>query len=252
MSRLQKLCHGLDVRHRVVFGGVIILAIISVPSPLFAISSANYQIQEDFIGGAGGEYSTSSNYQSRGSMTAPAVGNSASSNFRTQSGATTTSDPTLSFSVSATNVNLGSLSTSLTRTGTATFQVLNYTSYGYLVQTLGTPPTNGSHALQGMTSSGSSQVGTEQFGINLKANTSPQAFGADPVQDPDSSFSFGSAATGYDTANNYKYVPGDVIASGPKSSGNTIYTISYIANIGINTPGGSYSGNQTLVATGTY
>lgn len=233
-------------------GSVSLLLAVVWATPLYAIQSTNYRIQEDFIGGAGGELSTSPGYQSRGTITAPAVGNSASTNYRTQSGATTTNDPALTFSVGAATINLGSLSTSLTRTGTATFDVLNYTSYGYAIQTLGNPLTNGAYTLQGMTGAGTSQTGTEQVGINLRANTSPTTFGADPVQSPDSTFSFGTAASGYNTVNNYKYVPGDVIASAPKSSGKTVYTISYIANISNTTPGGSYSGNQTLVVTGTY
>lgn len=243
------------------FGGVqhilaliLILSVFAVwMSPgVHAISSTNYQVREDFVGGGGSANSSSTNFKSQDSFGAAAAGDSASGTKQTQSGATTTDDPTLSFAVNTTSVSLGSLSTSITKTGTATFDVLNYTSYGYIVQTLGNTPSNGSHNLTAMSSPAASATNTEQFGINLKANTSPATFGADPVQAPDSTFSFGVAASGYNTANTYKYASGDTIASAPKSSGKTSYTISYIANMSNNTQGGSYSGRQTLVCTGTY
>lgn len=220
--------------------------------PAFALSSSNYKIEEDFVGGGGSVDSSSSSYQSQDSIGAPAVGDSESASNRTQSGATTTDDPMLELSVNTASVSLGSLSTSLTRTGSATFSVRNYTSYGYVIQIIGTPPTSNGHSLTNLVSATASSSGTEQFGLNLVANTSPTSFGADPVQVPSSSFSFGQAQSGYATTNNYKYNSGDVIASAPKSSGQTDYTVSYIANISNQTPAGSYSGHQTIVCTGTY
>lgn len=222
------------------------------PSSAEAISSSNYQVQEDFVGGGGSASSSSTSYKSQDSIGAAAVGDGASATKRSQSGTTTTNDPTLTFAVNTSSVSLGSLSSSIAKTGTATFNVLNYTSYGYIVQVLGSPPSNGSHALTNMSSAAASSAGTEQFGINLKANTAPASFGADPQQAPDSTFSFGVAASGYNTTNTYKYVSGDTIASAPKSSGKTTYTLSYVANISNSTQNGSYSGQQTLVCTGTY
>lgn len=230
--------------------GVVLTA--AVPLGAQALSSPNYIIEEDFVGGGGTADSSSPNYRSQDSIGAPAVGDGESANNRTQSGATTTDDPMLEFSVSTTNVALGSLLPSLTRTGTASFSVRNYTSSGYVVQVLGSPPASGSHTLAPMASPAASTAGSEQFGINLVANTSPTALGADPVQVPSSDFSYGMAASGYDTADTFKYASGDVIARANESSGQTDYTISYIANISNTTPGGSYIGTQTLVCTGTY
>lgn len=243
------------IRARIILS-VFLMAVISIecilPLPVHAVQSTNYQIQEDFIGGSGNARSTSPNYTAQDTIGAPAAGPAAGTNYKTQSGSPTTPDPTLTMSVDTASVNLGSLSTSLTRTGTANFSVLNYTSYGYIVQVLGNPPDNGGHTLTNMSSPAASTVGTEQFGINLKANTSPTTFGAEPQQVPDNSFSFGTAASGYNTANSYKYVSGNTIASAPKSSGKTTYTVSYIVNTSNNTPGGSYSGKQTLIVIGTY
>jgi hypothetical protein len=228
-----------------------ILAISLAPLHVQASSSQNYTIEEDFVGGGGRVESSSTNFTAQDSLGAVGVGESAGTLYGQIAGATTTNDPTLTFIVDNATVNLGSLSTSLTRSGTATFRVLNYTSYGYLVQIIGDPPDNGGHTLSDLSSATASTTGTEQFGINLKNNATPDV-GADPVQVPDSSFSFGAAASGYNTADLFKYVSGDTIATADQSSGRTDYTISYIANISTNTPGGSYSGGQTLVVVGTY
>lgn len=236
----------------VYIGAIIGCLLLLAPLTVHATSSSNYQIQEDFVGGGGGPASSSDSYQAQDAASANAVGGGNGTDFKAQSGPVTTNDPTLTFSVTDSTVNLGSLSTSITRTDTATFKVLNYTSYGYIVQIIGSPPDNGAHTLTAMSSATASSAGTEQFGVNLVANTSPTSFGADPLQVPSSSFSFGQAANGYDTTNTYKYVSGNTIAKSTQSSGETDYTIAYIANIANNTPGGSYSGSQTLVCTGTY
>jgi hypothetical protein len=93
--------------------------------------------------------------------------------------------------------------------------------------------------------------------MNLVKNQScggglPALLGADPAQVPGPTYSYGSAATGYNSACNFKYAQNDVIAQSVKSSGETDYTISYIMNISNVTPGGTYSMAQSLVATATF
>ncbi len=211
-----------------------------------AASSTNYQIQEDFVGGGGLIQSNSNNYKSNESIGDVGVGNSSSSSYQTNSGYTTTSDPALTFLVNTSSINFGTLSTSAATTATSTFSVIDYTSYGYVVQIYGNPPSNGSYTLANMSSATTSSTGTEQFGINLKSNSSPSSFGADP------SGGLGIASSGYDAANNFKYNSGDTIASAPKSSAQTNFTISYLVNASIVTRAGSYSGTQTIICTGTY
>lgn len=228
-------------------------AMTALATPAQAINSNSYQIDEDFVGGGGSIDSSSSNYRSQDSIGATAVGDAGTTTgTKTQSGATTTNDPTLEFSVSTSSISLGNLLPSQAATATASFSVRNYTSYGYIVQVLGTPPKITSHTLSAPSSPTAAAAGTEQFGINLAANTSPTTLGSAPQQVPDASYSFGAAVTGYNTANQYKYVSGDTIASAPKSSGQTTYTISYIANISTNTPQGQYSTSHQLICTGTY
>jgi len=241
------------VAHFIATIGTVVILI--WPIAAAASKSTSYQIQEDFIGGVGGSYASSATYKSIDSAGAAAIGNGSSTSYRSQSGATTTNDPNLSFSVNTSSVSLGSLTTATTGTATAAFSVLNYTSYGYVVQIVGNTPNFGAHNLTALSSGGGSSAGTEQFGINLVADTVPSALigaSAGPLQVPSSSFSNGGAATGYGTANTYRYNSGDTIAQATQSSGQTTYTVSYVANIGNTTPPGNYSGAETLICTGTY
>lgn len=231
---------------------LLILLGLALPTIVSAAASTNFQIQEDTFSAGGGIQASSPNYQSRDSIGDIGVGSADSPNYKPQSGYVTTNDPSLTFAVNTSSVALGILTTGTTVTSTATFTVLNYTSYGYVVTINGNPPTNGGHQLTALATPTASSAGTEQFGINLVANTSPTTFGADPVQVPSSSFSFGSAATNYNTTNLYKYVSGNTIAQATKSSGQTNYTISFIANKATTTQGGQYSTSLNLVATGTY
>lgn len=217
-----------------------------------SLQSPSYTIDESFIGPGGSIESNSPSYRTQSTLGDTAVGQSDSAAYSTASGFNTTNDPRLAMTVNTSSINFGLLSTAAATTATSTFSVLNYTSYGYSVFTVGSPPTMGSHTLAGMSSTGPSQTGVEQYGINLKANSSPASFGAEAVQVPSTDFAYGTASTGYNTANNFRYVAGEQIAGAARTSGQTNYTISYIVNAANTTPGGTYTGTQALVVVGTY
>lgn len=236
-------------------GGTLLIALYCVsfnaPSTYADTSSSpNYKISETAVGSGGLINSSSTSYQGRDSISDLSVGNSVSGNFQINAGHTTTNDPNLSFSVNGGSINFSSaFSAATTATATTTFSVMNYTSYGYVVQVVGPTPTNGAAAITGMSTTGGSFVGTSQFGINLVANTAPVSVGVNPNN---GSFGFGLASTNYNTPNQYRYVSGETIAQAPKSSGVTTYTITYLVNVPALTPGGQYTTNQTLIVTGTY
>jgi len=228
-------------------------------------SSAHYQVNQILLG-SGGCLSTvcsSANYQAQVAVGEVGVGNTKGNAYQAYSGFDTNDQPYLQFIVTSSSTNLGTLSTSSVATATGTFSVRDYLSQGYIVETASPPPSNGTHNLSPLSAASLSSPGTEQFGMNLVANTSP-VLGANPVQFPSSVFSFGtvtagapgpngsSVAVGYDTANYFKYNSGDVIAASNQSSGQTNYTISYITNISSTTPGGAYTFNQVLIALPTY
>jgi hypothetical protein len=211
--------------------------------------SSTYTLSESNIDTNNSVESNSSSYKSSSATGDLVVGDTTSSGYQIQTGSQTTNDPALSFSIASGNINFGSFTPSAATVTTATFSVSNYTSYGYVVQIFGNAPSNGGHTITAMSSTDSSKNGVEQFGINLVANTSPVSVGANPNN---GNFGYGLAAAGYNTSNQYRYISGETIASAPKSSGLTIYTISYLINVTGLTPGGQYTSNQTLIITGTY
>lgn len=287
-------CGKMDVmrgwRRQFVIGACVVLATaggaLSASDP--TMTSSSYSVTESEVGGNGcsqvsGSYTcgASSNYSLNpatddggSSLGEAAVGNSASSNYQTNSGFDTTAQPGLMMSINTASIDFGVLSTAVATTKTASFSVRDYTSSGYIVQAIGSTPSYSGHNLTAITTAMcgnaygcTSTAGSEQFGINLVADRSP----VDPVpgsSDPvcqATGFCYGVAGDGttgtYGSTRPYtvgglsaayRYVPGETIASGPQSSGETDYTITFLANISTRTPSGVYSGNMTLVATGTY
>jgi hypothetical protein len=224
-------------------------------------SSTHYETNEVFFGSGGqlcnyGTTGYSTNYCAQSAVGELGVGDSTSNNYQIHAGFNTTQQPFLQFIVTGSNINLGYLSTSAATTATATFTVSAWDSTGYIVVNASPPPTNSEspfHTMTNLTSPTLSSPGTEQFGINLEANTSPSIAGSAPPQQlPNSSFSFGQAATGYNNGNYFKYVNGDTIAYSTQSTSITDYTVSYLFNISTATPAGQYNFTHTLVATGTY
>ena len=180
------------------------------------------------------------------------MGNTASPNFQAQAGFNTNREPYLEFTVSNTNVDLGTLTAASTKTATSSFSVKTYLAHGYVVVNASDPPTNGAYLMQALSLPSPPLVGIEQFGINLVANTDPITFGANPTHTPDATFGFGQVGLDYSNQDLYKYQKGDVVAMSSQSSSYTNYTVSYIFNVSNVTPGGSYIFRHVLVATSTF
>jgi hypothetical protein len=221
------------------------------------LQSPNYQFDESSIGAGGLVQSSSPNFQGTSTAGDLGVGNAASSNYQIDTGSETTADPRLSVAITNADANFGAFSADVTAAATATFSVLNYTSYGYVVQIAGDTPNNSGHVIPAIDTGGDATaeptLGQEEFGVNVVANVvssaSPTSFGANPDQ---GQFGEGEASPNYGTSGQFRYVSGETIALAPKSSGVTIYTISYLVNVEALTPGGDYTSNQILIVTGTY
>jgi len=217
-------------------------------------SSTNYKVEESFFGTGGELDASSANYRAKQSAGETTVGNSASANYQFQGGFNTSDRPLLELAVNGGEYDMGVLDASTTGAVAASFTVRNYLSNGYVVMLTGNPPSIPApfpHTLPGMSTAAASAAGTEQFGVNLVNNGNPD-IGADPAQVPDNTFSFGSVVTGYDTANIFKFISGDIIAMSPKSSGQTTYTLSMIANVARNTPAGQYGGHLSVQVIPTF
>ena len=216
-------------------------------------SSSSYCVNEAFFGSGGELNACSANYCSKQSLGETAVGNTASAGFQAQGGFNTNREPYIEFTVSNTDVDLGTLTATTTKTATATFTVKAYLAHGYEVVNASDPPVNNSYTMQAITGlPTTSQVGTEQFGINLVANSSPVTYGANPVNIPNNTFAYGQVTNDYDVPNNFHYAKGDIIAYSTQSTSDTEYTISYLFNISNVTPGGTYALHHVIVATATY
>ncbi len=219
--------------------------------------SSSYAVGQTFFGSGGSLDSTcSTSYCAKQALGETGIGLTSSPDYQAQAGFNVDRSPSLEFVVNAANINLGVLSTTSTATATATFSVEAYLASGYSVITASPPPQDGSHTLYALSSPTASVAGTEQFGMNLVSNTTacgaPANFGANPVQIPSSAYSYGAAASGYNSCGLFEYVQGSTIASSAKSSGETNYTISYIENISNVTPAGSYTMNDQLIAVATF
>jgi len=232
----------------------IVTGLLLVPAVALAAqsSSSHFQVNEVFFGSGGELHACSTTFCSKQSAGELTTGNTKSANYQAQGGFNTDRTPYIQFIVSNTNVNLGALNPNTTATANSTFTVKTYLAHGYSVVNASDPPTNGAYTMQALTVPSGSNPGTEQFGINLVANTNPTTFGANPVQIPDNTFSFGQVSASYSTANLYKYAKNDIVAFSTSSTSTTNYTVSYIFNISNVTPGGTYVFYHVLVATSTY
>lgn len=159
---------------------------------------------------------------------------------------------TLTFSFPGGNsVALGTLSATAVRTGSHTILVGTNAANGVVVTYSGATLTSGANTIgacaANCTNAGGAGQGTEQFGMNAIANTSPSVGAACSGTPP-----IAAAATNYATANSFRFVSGDTIVSSAGTINDTTCTISYIANITAATEAGSYSTTLTYVATGNF
>jgi hypothetical protein len=236
---------------------VVLLVMISAPVVAQSSSSNSYRVDEYQFGSGGELENTSANFRAQTSVGSLGVGRSSSTNYDLEAGFLTPSEPFLELFVNFASVDLGNLDTGSTGTGTGTFWVRTYLSSGYVVQTMSQPLTSeGGAVIDAKATLGVPSPGTEEFGINLVDNASPD-IGSDPLNVPDNTFADGTVATGYNTPDQFKYGVGDVIARaaatlGNQAVGRTDYTVSYIANINAITEAGTYTMVHDVVVVATY
>lgn len=148
---------------------------------------------------------------------------------------------------SGSTVALGTLSSSAATTGTSKLVAGTNASSGYTVQYTGATLTGPSTIAPTGTTGATSTTGTAQFGINAVSNSSPSV-GSNP------SGGSGAAATNYATANTFSYVASTLtqIAQAAGATDDTLYTVSYLANIPASQAAGSYSTTITYICTATF
>lgn len=160
---------------------------------------------------------------------------------------TSSVNQTISFALGANSLNLGTLSTSTPASGSHTMTIATNAASGMVATVAGTTLTSGGNTITACAAGCTSTINSEQFGINLKDNVTPnvglEASGTAPI---------GVAATGYATVDNFRFVTGETIASSTGGINSTVFTISYLANISGATEAGTYTTNLTYTATGNF
>jgi hypothetical protein len=149
-------------------------------------------------------------------------------------------------SVSGSSIDLGILSTSSTRYGTSEFSAGTNSITGYNIFALGTTMTSGNNVIAAINPASTSKVGANQFGFNLRANTSP-SLGQDPQGGGTA-----SPQAGYNTPNTFKFQNGENIVSATQPTDFSKMTASYIVNIGSDRPPGVYATTITYLAVGQF
>lgn len=135
-------------------------------------------------------------------------------------------------------------------TGTSQVGVSTNAVSGYSVTYNGATLTSGANTISAIGATAAAySAGTEQFGINLKANTSPASFGSDPA-------GAGSATptANYNTANSYAFAAGSATSMASKNSADDfrLFTVAYMASVAGTTEAGTYTTTITYVCTAQF
>jgi hypothetical protein len=219
-------------------------------------SSTSYSVEESGFSSGSNIDANSTSYNARTSIGNLGIGQSESGSYIGFGGFITPDEEYAELNIPITTVDLGVLNPGTAGTGTATFSARTYLNNQYVIISPRNAPTSESgEQIDPMTTATTFNSAVEQFGMNLVANTSPATQGADPSRQPldNGTFAFGEAAPGYNTANNYQYNAGDIIArSVTRGYGETDYTISYMINATPTTPAGLYRMEQDLVLLATF
>lgn len=157
-----------------------------------------------------------------------------------------------------------------TDTATASSQMAASTNAGsgYVITVNGPTLTSGSNTIAAMANGLANPatplvLGTSQFGLNLRANTTvfdnqavPVALGADVAPAANTTNYKGTPRTNYNTDNNFKYYSSDIVAaSDDGGAGGTdaqIFTASYVVNVPGSQPAGTYTTTLTYICTPTF
>lgn len=219
-------------------------------------SSTSYSVEESGFSSGSNIDANSTSYNARTSIGNLGIGQSESGSYIGFGGFITPDEEYAELNIPITTVDLGVLNPGTAGTGTATFSARTYLNNQYVIISPRNAPTSESgEQIDPMTTATTFNSAVEQFGMNLVANTAPATQGADPSRQPldNGTFAFGEAAPGYNTANNYQYNAGDIIArSVTRGYGETDYTISYMINATPTTPAGLYRMEQDLVLLATF
>jgi hypothetical protein len=143
-------------------------------------------------------------------------------------------------------IDFGNLSSARTSYGTSQMLAATNAKSGYSVTIAGTTLQSGNDVITPLTNSDVSRPGTSQFGLNLRANSSPNG-GSNP-SGPGS----GTPSSNYDVPDFYRFDDGDVVASNPSTDNIREYTTSYIVNVAPSQAPGVYVSTMTYICLANF
>lgn len=210
----------------------LVLGVLLCSFKVFAMDSANYNIDKDSINFSGTDDNNSANYQLRDTVGEISTGLSDSANYGLSSGYRTTdgADPTLSFSLSTNSINLGVLSQLAISSGQVTTNVITNALAGYniTIQQDGEFRTNFGAFIDPVLD-GAVTIGSEEYGVRTG--------GADGLYNSN------------DT--NIISTPKAIASKNSATIGSTI-TVDFKAAISPETTSGVYRHKVTFIATGNF
>jgi hypothetical protein len=152
--------------------------------------------------------------------------------------------------VAGSAVSFGTFSSASTNTGTSVMAASSNAVSGYSISVNGTTLTcatcTGSPTITALAAQTASTIGSSQFGFNLKSNATP-SFGANSSGDVG-----GTATANYGTADQYRFVTADSVASSAGGTNGTTFTSAYIVNVQAKQPAGTYTATFTYICTPNY
>jgi hypothetical protein len=149
-------------------------------------------------------------------------------------------------SASGNYIDFGDLSSTRTASASSMLVAATNAAGGYNITVNGTPPTSGNNIITPLNPADVSRPGVSQFGINLRANSTPQ------VGSNTAGPGLGAPLPDYNTADMFVFKPTDMIAAANAADDYRAYTISYIVNIAQNQPIGIYVSTLTFVSLANF
>ncbi len=146
-----------------------------------------------------------------------------------------------------TYADLGDLTPKTTLLATSQMAVGTNATAGYAITINGFPPKAGPTIIDALSAPTKSNLGVNQFGINLVANDSPVV-----GSNPDGASNNTVLSSDYAKPNKFLFRNGDVVASAPNVSLVRRYTVSYIINSSGDLRPGVYSTTITYICSGRF
>ncbi len=144
--------------------------------------------------------------------------------------------------------DFGEFRPTATATGQTQMLVATNAEFGYTIRAMGTTLTSGINTIPPLSTPDISRKGVSQFGMNLRANSSPPA-GRDVST---SGIGYGTIMPAYNTPNYFTFIPGDTLVQSTSPDNKRLFTVTYMVNVSDKQPAGAYVSTLTYVALASF